>query len=94
MKPTILIIDDDPVQRRLLEEVGPEAEETGKATYAPSRKTAIALLLLLPGLAVVAYGILGNPKALDLAQTAAAPKMTANRNDLLKNSTSRLRSRW
>ena len=37
---------------------------------------AIALLLLVPVLAVVAYGILGNPKALDPAQTAAQPKMT------------------
>ena len=64
------------LQRRLLEEVAPEAEEAGKATYGPSRKMAIALLLLLPVLAVVAYGILGNPKALDPAQTAAQPKMT------------------
>jgi len=65
------------LQRRLLEEVAPEAEEAGKATYGPSRKMAIALLLLLPVLAFAAYGILGNPKALDPAQTAAAPKMTA-----------------
>lgn len=65
------------LQRRLLEEVAPEAEEAGKATYGPSRKMAIALLLLLPVLALAAYGILGNPKALDPAQTAAAPKMTA-----------------
>jgi|OpeIllAssembly_1097287.scaffolds.fasta_scaffold04323_4 cytochrome c-type biogenesis protein CcmH len=64
------------LQRRLLEEVAPEAEGAGKATYGPSRKMAIALLLLLPVLAVVAYGILGNPKALDPAQTAAQPKMT------------------
>ena len=49
----------------------------GKATYGPSRKMAIVLLLLLPVLALAAYGILGNPKALDPAQTAAAPKMTA-----------------
>ena len=64
------------LQRRLLEEVAPEAEEAGKTTYGPSRKTAIALLLLLPTLALLAYGILGNPKALDPAQTAAQPKMT------------------
>ena len=64
------------LQRRLLEEVAPEAEDAGEATYGPSRRTAIALLLLLPVLAVVAYGILGNPKALDPAQTAAAPKVT------------------
>ncbi len=65
------------LQRRLLEEVAPEAEEAGKATYGPSRKMAIVLLLLLPVLALAAYGILGNPKALDPSQTAAAPKMTA-----------------
>ena len=65
------------LQRRLLEEVAPEAEEAGKATYGPSRKMAIVLLLLLSVLALAAYGILGNPKALDPAQTAAAPKMTA-----------------
>ena len=65
------------LQRRLLEEVAPEAEEAGKTTYGPSRKMAIVLLLLLPVLALAAYGILGNPKALDPAQTAAAPKMTA-----------------
>ena len=65
------------LQRRLLEEVAPEAEEGGKATYGPSRKMAIVLLLLLPVLALAAYGILGNPKALDPSQTAAAPKMTA-----------------
>jgi cytochrome c-type biogenesis protein CcmH len=65
------------LQRRLLEEVAPEAEDVAKASYAPSRKTAIALLVLLPVLALLAYGILGNPKALDPAQTAAAPKMTA-----------------
>ena len=65
------------LQRRLLEEVAPEAEEAGKVSYSTSRKTAIALLVLLPVLALLAYGILGNPKALDPAQTAAAPKMTA-----------------
>ena len=65
------------LQRRLLEEVEPASgESTAAATHGPSRKMAIALLLLLPVLAVVAYGILGNPKALDPAQTAAQPKMT------------------
>ena len=64
------------LQRRLLDEVAPQADEAGKASYSPSRKTAIVLLVLLPALALLAYGILGNPKALDPAQTAAAPKMT------------------
>jgi len=65
------------LQRRLLEEVAPDAEDAGQAACGPSRKTAVALLVLLPILALLAYGILGNPKALDPAQTAAAPKMTA-----------------
>ena len=32
---------------------------------------AIAILVLLPVLAVLGYGMLGNPKALDPTQTAA-----------------------
>ncbi len=66
------------LQRRLLEEVEPAIGDSAAAAMrGPSRKTAIALLLLLPVLALLAYGLLGNPKALDPAQTAAAPKMTA-----------------
>ena len=66
------------VQRRLLEEIEPEdsAPKTTEATYSASRKTAISLLLLLPLLATVGYGLLGNPKALDPTQTSAPPKMT------------------
>jgi len=63
------------LQRRLLEEV----EATGQATavtHGPSRKTAIALLLLLPIVALLGYGILGNPRALDPTQTVAPPQMT------------------
>jgi cytochrome c-type biogenesis protein CcmH len=62
------------LQRRLLEEV--EAAEAGDcpAGHGPSRKTAIAMLLLLPILALLAYGILGNPRALDPTQTAAPPR--------------------
>lgn len=65
------------LQRRLLEEVEPEAGamET-PASHASSRKTAIALLVLLPIVALFGYGVLGNPRALDPAQTVAKPKMS------------------
>lgn len=66
------------LQRRLLEEVEPAAGNSAAAAIpGPSRKMAIALLLLLPVVALLAYGILGTPKALDPARAAAAPKMTA-----------------
>ena len=65
------------LQRRLLEEVAPDAGDTPKVARGPSRKMAIVLLLLLPVLAVSGYAVLGNPKALDPAQTAAPPRMTA-----------------
>jgi cytochrome c-type biogenesis protein CcmH len=65
------------LQRRLLEEVAPDAGDAAKVARGPSRKMAIALLLLLPVLAVSGYAVLGNPKALDPAQTAAPPRMTA-----------------
>jgi cytochrome c-type biogenesis protein CcmH len=63
------------LQRRLLEEVEPTDGST-VSLYDPSRKTAIALLILLPILGLVAYGTLGNPKALDPMQTAAPQQMT------------------
>lgn len=66
------------LQRRLLEEVEPETGGAQAASHAPSRKTAIALLLLLPILALLGYGMLGKPQALDPMQTAAQPKMTAD----------------
>jgi cytochrome c-type biogenesis protein CcmH len=66
------------LQRRLLEEVG-GSEATAASSHGPSRKTAIALLLLLPILALLGYGMLGNPKALDPAQTVAPPPMTAEK---------------
>jgi cytochrome c-type biogenesis protein CcmH len=65
------------LQRRLLEEVEPAAADaTAPGTHGPSRKTAIVILLLLPILALLAYGILGKPQALDPQQTVAQPKMT------------------
>jgi cytochrome c-type biogenesis protein CcmH len=65
------------LQRRLLEEVEPATADGGApATYGPSRKTAIVILLLLPILGLVGYGILGNPKALDPMQAVAPQEMT------------------
>ena len=66
------------LQRRLLEEVEPDttATQATPASHAPTRKTAIAILLLLPVLALLGYGVLGKPQALDPAQSAARPKMT------------------
>ena len=64
------------LQRRLLEEVEPAVEETTPASHAPTRKTAVAILLLLPILGVLGYVTLGNPRALDPQQAAAQPQMT------------------
>ena len=66
------------LQRRLLEEVEPDVAVTqaAKASHAPSRKTAIAILLLMPVLALLGYGMLGKPQALDPMQTAVRPKMS------------------
>ena len=64
------------LQRRLLEEVEPAGDETSPASHAPTRKTAIAILLLLPILGLLGYGMLGNPRALDPEQRIAKPQMT------------------
>jgi len=68
------------LQRRLLEEVEPEAEAalTTPVINSPSRKTALAIFLLMPVLAVLGYNLLGNTKALDPTQTAAPQQMTAD----------------
>lgn len=60
----------DELQRRLLDDV--EAQQPNSAQPVPERpgrKTALALLVLIPLTAAVAYGVLGNPRALDPAQT-------------------------
>lgn len=64
------------LQRRLLEEVEPADDETTPASHAPTRKMAIAVLILLPVLAMTAYTLLGNPRALDPDQRVAQPEMT------------------
>ncbi|WP_371324023.1 c-type cytochrome biogenesis protein CcmI [Dechloromonas sp. ZY10] len=64
------------LQKRLLEEVDRSNDEELPASHAPTRKTAIALLLSLPLLALAGYALLGNPRGLDPAQTMAQPKMS------------------
>jgi len=65
------------LQRRLLEEVQPE--EAGEATTlaAPaSRKTALAILLIVPLAAAALYALLGNPAGLDPLQTQAQSRVS------------------
>lgn len=64
------------LQRRLLEDVEPAADETGPISHAPTRKTALVILILLPIIGLVGYGILGNPRALDPNEVVAKPQMT------------------
>lgn len=64
------------LQRRLLEDVEPADGDSQPASHAPNRKLAVALALALPILGLLAYGQLGDPRALDPTQTAAQPKMT------------------
>jgi cytochrome c-type biogenesis protein CcmH len=64
------------LQRRLLEEVHPAADAGAPVVQGPSRKMAVALLVLLPILGLLGYGILGNMKALDPMQTVAQEQMT------------------
>lgn len=68
------------LQRRLLEEVEPAGASlnAAHAAYGPSRKVAIAILLLLPPLALLGYAKLGDPKALDprQVQSVEQPKVT------------------
>lgn len=65
------------LQRRLLEDVEPESASSPATSLAPSRRIAISIAALLPLLALLGYGVLGNPRALDPTQTVAAPKMTS-----------------
>jgi cytochrome c-type biogenesis protein CcmH len=65
------------LQRRLLDEVESDTEATDTPTASSSRPTAIVLLLALPLLALALYVTLGNPRALDPANTAPQKQMTA-----------------
>lgn len=69
------------LQRRLLDEVKAESPPATSAIAAsdarPSRKTAIALIVLLPLIALGGYGLLGNPRALDPEATRPPVRVTA-----------------
>ena len=56
------------LQRRLLDEVQPEQ---GLSAFSGGRKTALALLIVIPLAAVAAYSLLGNPQGLDPMHTQA-----------------------
>lgn len=65
------------LQRRLLEEVDVDpADAAPAADTGASRKTAIAVVVLLPLLALGGYGVLGKPQALDPAAAAPEKQMT------------------
>ncbi len=62
------------LQRRLLEEVEPPSTSPRSAAISPaasSRRTAIALAVVLPLAAAAGYALLGNPSALDPLQRQA-----------------------
>jgi cytochrome c-type biogenesis protein CcmH len=63
------------LQRRLLEEVKPES--TTSKESAPSRKTALIVCLLLPLAGLGGYALLGQPRALDPANTRPQERVTA-----------------
>ena len=64
------------LQRRLLEEVDDDTATAPAGSHAPSRKTAVVLLVLLPLVALAGYAALGDPRALDPTQTVAQPQMS------------------
>ncbi len=53
------------LKRRLLEEATPASTNNDSAPRLPARKTAVALLLILPLFAGLGYAYFGNPKALN-----------------------------
>ena len=68
------------LQKRLLEEARPEtpvAPDVAR-TLAPTKKTALIIIVLLPMISLGGYGLLGNPKAIDPAARQPAPKVTAS----------------
>lgn len=63
------------LQRRLLEEVEEQGAAQAEDTK-PGRKTAVALVVLVPALAIAGYLTLGNPKALNPMATKSASSIT------------------
>lgn len=64
------------IQRRLLEEV--EGTDPGPVVNGSrSRATAIALIIMIPIAAILAYTLMGNPRAIDPANTTPQKQMTA-----------------
>ena len=60
------------LQRRLLEDVQVETASQAKTPPArPGRKTALALLIVIPLAAAIGYAVLGNQRAFDPVQTQA-----------------------
>ena len=81
------------LQRRLLEEVEPDAGAASRGTHGASRKTALAILVLMPILAVLGYGMLGNPNAFDPTRTAAPQQMTPEQiNDMVAKLAERMQA--
>ena len=81
------------LQRRLLEEVEPDAAAASRGTHGASRKTALAILVLMPILAALGYGMLGNPNALDPTRTAAPQQMTPEQiNDMVAKLAERMQA--
>jgi cytochrome c-type biogenesis protein CcmH len=67
----------DELQRRLLEEAGPEALDVPSAPSAPGKRTAVALAVAIPLAAAGGYALLGNPPALDAALMQQAHRARA-----------------
>lgn len=83
------------IQRRLLEEVDTPAgdDSAGVAQSAPSRKTAISLMLLLPISAMLLYALIGKPEALDPARTAPPPAQVSMTPEQIDQMVARLAER-
>lgn len=63
------------LQKRLLEEL--QGDAVAGKEVAPSRKTAVLVVILLPVLALAGYAVLGTPAALDPASTQPRHQVTA-----------------
>lgn len=71
-----LVLARNELQRRLLADAETGAER-GEADIHPSRRLAIALMILVPLLAVGGYAKLGQPEAMDPEARARPPQVTA-----------------